>query len=122
MKKILLIEDNDHIRENTAEILELANYKVTTAANGKIGVVMALEQLPDLIICDIMMPVLDGYGVLHAVQKNDAIKNTPFIFLTAKTERSDFRRGMESGADDYITKPFDGTELLNAVDSRLKKK
>ena len=121
MKKILLIEDNDHIRENTAEILELANYKVTTAANGKIGVVMALEQLPDLIICDIMMPVLDGYGVLHAVQKNDAIKNTPFIFLTAKTERSDFRRGMESGADDYITKPFDGTELLNAVDSRLKK-
>jgi len=121
MKKILLIEDNDHIRENTAEILELANYKVTTAANGKIGVEMALQHNPDLIICDIMMPVLDGYGVLHAVQKNDAIKNTPFIFLTAKTERNDFRRGMESGADDYITKPFDGTELLNAVNSRLKK-
>ena len=121
MKKILLIEDNDHIRENTAEILMLANYKVITAANGKIGVEMALEHAPDLIICDIMMPVLDGYGVLHAVQKNEAIKNTPFIFLTAKTERSDFRRGMESGADDYITKPFDGTELLNAVDSRLKK-
>ena len=121
MKKILLIEDNDLIRENTAEILELANYKVTTAANGKIGVEMALQQIPDLIICDIMMPVLDGYGVLHAVQKNDAIKNTPFIFLTAKTERNDFRRGMESGADDYITKPFDGTELLNAVNSRLKK-
>ena len=121
MKKILLIEDNDHIRENTAEILELANYKVSTAANGKIGVEMALEHLPDLIICDIMMPVLDGYGVLHAVQKNDSIKNTPFIFLTAKTERNDFRRGMEFGADDYITKPFDGTELLNAVDSRLKK-
>ena len=121
MKKILLIEDNDHIRENTAEILELANYEVTTASNGKIGVEMALKHLPDLIICDIMMPVLDGYGVLHAVQKNDAIKNTPFIFLTAKTERSDFRRGMESGADDYITKPFDGTELLNAVDSRMKK-
>lgn len=121
MKKILLIEDNDLIRENTAEILELANYKVTTAANGKIGVEMALQHMPDLIICDIMMPVLDGYGVLHAVQKNDAIKNTPFIFLTAKTERNDFRRGMESGADDYITKPFDGTELLNAVNSRLKK-
>jgi len=121
MKKILLIEDNDHIRENTAEILELANYKVTTAANGKIGVEMALQHNPDLIICDIMMPVLDGYGVLHAVQKNDAIKNTPFIFLTAKTERNDFRKGMESGADDYITKPFDGTELLNAVNSRLKK-
>ena len=121
MKKILLIEDNDLIRENTAEILELANYKVTTAANGKIGVEMALQHIPDLIICDIMMPVLDGYGVLHAVQKNDAIKNIPFIFLTAKTERNDFRRGMESGADDYITKPFDGTELLNAVNSRLKK-
>ncbi len=121
MKKILLIEDNDHIRENTAEILELANYKVTTAPNGKIGVEIALQLIPDLIICDIMMPVLDGYGVLHAVQKNELIKNTPFIFLTAKTERNDFRKGMESGADDYITKPFDGTELLNAIDSRLKK-
>ena len=121
MKKILLIEDNDLIRENTAEILELANYKVITAANGKIGVEQALQQTPDLIICDIMMPVLDGYGVLHAVQKNEIINNTPFIFLTAKTERNDFRKGMESGADDYITKPFDGTELLNAVDIRLKK-
>ena len=121
MKKILLIEDNDLIRENTAEILELANYKVITAANGKIGVEQALQQTPDLIICDIMMPVLDGYGVLHAVQKNETIKNTPFIFLTAKTERSDFRKGMENGADDYITKPFDGTELLSAVDSRFKK-
>ena len=121
MKSILLIEDNDDIRDNTAEILELSNYKVIVAENGKIGVQKAIEHKPDLIICDIMMPVLDGYGVLHAVHKNEAIKNTPFIFLTAKTERSDFRRGMESGADDYITKPFDGTELLNAVDSRLKK-
>ncbi len=121
MKKILLIEDNDDIRENTAEILELANYKVITAANGKQGVECALEHLPDLIVCDIMMPVLDGYGVLHAIHKNDAVKNTPFIFLTAKTERNDLRKGMELGADDYITKPFDGTELLNAIDSRLKK-
>ncbi len=121
MKKILLIEDNDDIRNNTAEILELSNYKVIVAENGKIGVEKALEHTPDLIICDIMMPVLDGYGVLHAVHKNEAIKNTPFIFLTAKTERSDFRKGMELGADDYITKPFNGTELLNAVDSRLKK-
>lgn len=121
MKKILLIEDNDDIRENTAEILELANYKVITAANGKEGVEMALEQLPDLIVCDIMMPVLDGYGVLHAIHKNELVKNTPFIFLTAKTERTDQRKGMDLGADDYITKPFDGTELLNAVDSRLKK-
>ncbi len=121
MKKILLIEDNDDIRNNTAEILELSSYKVIVAENGKIGVEKAIEHSPDLIICDIMMPVLDGYGVLHAVHKNEAIKNTPFIFLTAKTERSDFRKGMELGADDYITKPFDATELLNAVDSRLKK-
>ncbi len=121
MKTLLLIEDNDEIRENTAEILELAQYKVFTAPNGKVGVEMALEKKPDLIICDIMMPVLDGYGVLHAIHRNESIKNTPFIFLTAKTERNDFRKGMELGADDYITKPFDGTELLNAVDSRLKK-
>lgn len=121
MKKILLIEDNDDIRENTAEILELANYEVVTAANGKEGVEKALEHRPDLIVCDIMMPLLDGYGVLHAVHKNESIKNTPFIFLTAKTERADQRKGMEMGADDYITKPFDGTELLNAVDGRLKK-
>ncbi|MDP4262845.1 MAG: response regulator [Bacteroidota bacterium] len=121
MKKILLIEDNEDIRNNTAEILELSNYKVVVAENGKIGVEMAIENTPDLIICDIMMPELDGYGVLHAIHKNDAIKNVPFIFLTAKTERSDFRKGMELGADDYITKPFTGTELLNAVDSRLKK-
>jgi CRP-like cAMP-binding protein/CheY-like chemotaxis protein len=121
MKKILLIEDNEDVRSNTAEILELSNYKVIVAENGKIGIERALEHLPDLIICDIMMPVLDGYGVLHAIHKNDAIKNTPFIFLTAKTERGDFRKGMELGADDYITKPFSGTELLNAVDGRLKK-
>lgn len=121
MKKILLIEDNDNIRENTAEILELSNYHVIVAENGKTGVEQAIKHKPDLIICDIMMPVLDGYGVLHAVQKNQEIKNTPFIFLTAKSERNDFRKGMESGADDYITKPFDGTELLKAVDSRLKK-
>jgi CRP-like cAMP-binding protein len=121
MKKILLIEDNEDIRNNTAEILELSNYKVITAENGKIGVEKAIEFSPDLILCDIMMPVLDGYGVMHAIHKNDALKNTPFIFLTAKAERSDFRKGMELGADDYITKPFNGTELLNAVDSRLKK-
>src|ERR1700712_4970320 len=120
-KKILLIEDNDDIRDNTAEILELSNYQVIVAENGKRGVEQALEHEPDLIICDIMMPGLDGYGVLHAVHKNEAIKNTPFIFLTAKTERGDFRKGMELGADDYITKPFNGTELLNAVDSRLRK-
>lgn len=121
MKKILIIEDNEDIRSNTAEILELSNYQVIVAENGKVGVIKALEAKPDLIICDIMMPELDGYGVLHAIQRNEALKNTPFIFLTAKTERADQRRGMEMGADDYLTKPFDGTELLNAVSSRMKK-
>ena len=121
MKKILLIEDNDDIRNNTSEILELSNYKVIMAENGKIGVEKAIVEKPDLIICDIMMPGLDGFGVLHSIHKNEAIKNTPFIFLTAKTERNDFRKGMDLGADDYITKPFTGTELLNAVNSRLEK-
>jgi len=121
MKKILLIEDNENIRENTAEILELANYKVLTAENGKIGVEIALKEKPDLIVCDIMMPVLDGYGVLHLLHKNPEVQNTPFIFLSAKAERDDMRRGMELGADDYLSKPFEGTELLNAIESRLKK-
>jgi len=121
MKKILLIEDNDELRNNTAEILELSNYKVIRAENGKTGIAKAIEHLPDLIICDIMMPQLDGYGVLHAIHNNDSIKNTPFIFITANADRSEYRKGMELGADDYITKPFDGTELLRAIDSRIKK-
>jgi CRP-like cAMP-binding protein/CheY-like chemotaxis protein len=121
MKKILLIEDNDDIRENTAEILELSNYKVFTASNGKLGVEVALKEKPDLIICDIMMPVLDGYGVLHMLHKNPEMQHIPFIFLSAKTERADIRKGMSLGADDFITKPFEGTELLEAVESRLKK-
>lgn len=121
MTKILLVEDNKEIRENTAEILELANYEVHTASNGREGYEVALQQNPNLIICDIMMPVLDGYGLLHLLHKNEQLKNIPFIFLTAKTERSDFRKGMEMGADDYITKPFTDIELMNAIESRLKK-
>src|SRR5665647_2612258 len=121
MKKILLIEDNDDIRENTAEILERSNYRVFTAKDGKEGVEVALREIPDLIICDIMMPELDGYGVLHLLRKNPETASVPFIFLTAKTERSDFRKGMDMGADDYITKPFDESELLSAVEVRLKK-
>ncbi len=122
MKKILLIEDNPDIRENTSEILELDGYEVLTAENGKIGVDLAIKEIPDLIICDIMMPVLDGYGVLHLLSKNKETTDIPFIFLTAKAERSDFRKGMEMGADDYITKPFDDVELLSAIESRLRKK
>lgn len=121
MNTILLIEDNHEIRENTAEILELANYRVLTAENGKVGIEKAMEETPDLIICDIMMPVLDGYGVLHLLNKNERLKDIPFVFLTAKTERQDFRKGMEMGADDYITKPFTDLELLNAIEQRLKK-
>jgi DNA-binding response OmpR family regulator len=121
MKKILLIEDNLEIRENTSEILGLANYKVVTAENGKVGVELAQKEKPDLIICDIMMPELDGYGVLHILNKVEETAMIPFIFLTAKTEKSDIRKGMNLGADDYLTKPFDDTDLLNAVEARLRK-
>ncbi|MCW3126509.1 MAG: transcriptional regulator, Crp/Fnr family [Bacteroidetes bacterium] len=121
MKKILLIEDNTEVRENAAEILELAKYEVLTAENGKIGVELATREKPDLIICDIMMPVLDGYGTLHLLGKQPETATIPFIFLTAKTERVDVRKGMEMGADDYLTKPFDDIELLNAIESRFRR-
>ncbi len=121
MKTILLIEDDKVMRENTAEILELAGYRVTTSDNGKTGVQRAKESPPDLIVCDIMMPELDGYGVLHILSKDPKTASLPFIFLTAKAEKSELRKGMELGADDYLTKPFDETELLNAIESRLKK-
>ena len=120
-RTILVIDDNTDIRENTAEILELAGYKTLTAENGKKGVEAATKGKPDLIVCDIMMPELDGYGVLHLLRKNAGTEHIPFIFLTAKTERSDFRKGMEMGADDYVTKPFEDIELLNAIEVRLKK-
>src|SRR5678810_316693 len=121
MKSILVIEDNKDLRENTAEILDLAGYKTFTAENGKKGVDVALKEKPSVIVCDIMMPELDGYGVLHLLRKNETTQAIPFIFLTAKTERSDLRKGMEMGADDYITKPFEDIELLNAIEIRLKK-
>lgn len=121
MTKVLLVEDNDMIRENTGEILELANYVVTLASNGKEGYEKALKDHFDIIICDIMMPVLDGYGLFHLICRNEELKGIPFIFLTAKTERSDFRKGMEMGADDYLTKPFTDVELMNAIETQLKK-
>lgn len=121
MKKILVIEDNLEIRENTAEILELSNYQVFTAEDGKKGVEVALSTKPDLIVCDIMMPQLDGYGVLNIVHNNPNLRNTPFIFLSAKTEKGDLRKGMQLGADDYIPKPFDTTDLLDTVERRLRK-
>lgn len=121
MKTILLIEDNKVIRENMAEILELSDYNVLIAKDGKEGVALAVEHRPDLIVCDIMMPVLDGYGVIHMLQKKAETRNIPFIFLTAKTEREEIRKGMQLGADDYITKPFTETELLTAIETRLRK-
>jgi CheY-like chemotaxis protein/CRP-like cAMP-binding protein len=122
MKKIVLIEDNQEVRENTAEILDLAGYQVFTANNGKRGVELVQSENPDLIICDIMMPELDGYGVLHILSKKPETASIPFIFLTAKAEKTDIRKGMTLGADDYLTKPFDDTDLLNAVETRLRKK
>ena len=121
MKKILIIEDNLEVRENTSEILSLANYQVVIAENGKEGIESAQREEPDLIICDIMMPELDGYGVLHVLSKSEQTSRIPFIFLTAKAEKTDVRKGMDLGADDYLTKPFDDTDLLNAIEARLKK-
>ncbi|MFZ4543832.1 MAG: response regulator [Saprospiraceae bacterium] len=121
MKKILVVEDNLDIRENLAEILELSGYQVNVAENGKIGVEMAFKEVPDLILCDIMMPELDGFGVLHILSKNALTYGIPFIFLTAKSEKDDFRKGMSLGADDYITKPFDDVHLLETIERRLLK-
>lgn len=121
MKKILLIEDDAVLRDNTAELLELLNYHVNVASNGKIGVEKAKNQNPDIIVCDIMMPELDGYGVLEQLGNDIQTQHIPFIFLSAKTERHDVRKGMNLGADDYITKPFSEDELVSAIESRLAK-
>lgn len=121
MKKILLIEDDIILRENTAELLELSDYNVITAPNGKVGLELAKSSLPNIIVCDIMMPELDGYGVLEGLSKSEETKHIPFIFLSAKTERKDVRKGMDLGADDYITKPFEEDELISAIESRLAK-
>ena len=121
MKKILLIDDNEEMRENIAELLELSQYTVVTAGDGRAGIEAALSQKPDLILCDIMMPELDGYGVLHLQQRHPELRHIPFIFLSARTEQAEVRRGMSLGADDYLTKPFDSTDLLKTVESRLRK-
>lgn len=122
MIKILIIEDNTDIRENVAEILTLAGYQAYEADNGQTGAELALKYLPDLILCDIMMGDLDGYGVLQLLNQHDETKAIPFIFMTAKSERSDIRKGMELGADDYLSKPFDEEELLGAIETRLRKR
>lgn len=121
MKRILVIEDNVEVRENLSEILELYGYSVEEAVNGKDGVEKALAAPPDLILCDVMMPELDGYGVLKILSQKDSTLGIPFVFLTAKTEREDLRRGMNLGADDYLTKPIYKDELLEVVQQRLAK-
>lgn len=121
MKKILVIEDNLQVRENICEILELAGYEAEGAENGKRGIESAVTNRPDLILCDVMMPELDGFGVLKILNQNSRTYDIPFIFLTARTEKEDIRKGMGLGADDYITKPFDDTELLEAIEMRLRK-
>ncbi len=121
MRTILVIEDNAEMRGNIAEILELAPYHVVQAMNGKQGIALARKTRPDLILCDIMMPELDGYGVLHILGNDPMMAETPFLFLSAKAEAADFRFGMNLGADDYLTKPFDDLTLLNAVELRLRK-
>ncbi|MEM9896778.1 MAG: response regulator, partial [Bacteroidota bacterium] len=119
--KILVIEDQLDVRENIVELLELSSYEVRDAENGKVGVKEALQNPPDLILCDIMMPEMDGFEVLYLLSKNPKTASLPFIFLTAKAEKQDFRKGMNMGADDYITKPFDEMDLLGAIERRLTK-
>lgn len=118
---ILVIEDNDEVRDNLSVILDIYGYSVTTAPNGLDGVKEAIQNPPDLILCDVMMPELDGYGVINLLSENELTKGIPFVFITARTEKEDIRRGMNLGADDYITKPFFKDELIGVIETRLKK-
>lgn len=121
MTKILVIEDEESVRENILDLLEAEDFEAISAPNGKIGVDLALNESPDLILCDLMMPEIDGYGVLALLREKFNTSATPFIFLTARSAKDDFRQGMELGADDYVTKPFTRTELLTAISSRLQR-
>lgn len=122
MKTILIIEDEQNVRINLAELLEYEGYNVLSAKNGQEGYTMAISYEPDLILSDIRMPVLNGIDLLKKLQNNITTAMIPFIFLTAKTEMQDMREGMANGADDYIVKPFQIDDVLNAIDSRLKKR
>ncbi|MEH2246229.1 EAL domain-containing response regulator [Nostoc sp.] len=121
MPIILIIEDEEAVRENILDLLEAEDFETLAAANGRIGVHLAISEVPDLILCDMMMPEIDGYGVLTALRQDPSTATIPFIFLTAKSAKSDFRQGMDMGADDYITKPFTRAELLSAIMNRLEK-
>jgi DNA-binding response OmpR family regulator len=119
--KILVIEDEPEMRRNLLMILRLEKYEVLGAENGRVGVEFAKREKPDLILCDVMMPELDGRGVLEALRANEATVTIPFIFLTAKGEKNDVRSGMNLGADDYLTKPVAKADLLETIRSRLKR-
>lgn len=121
MNKVLIIEDEDTIRENIMELLLSEEFQVLGVAQGQLGIQLASEYQPNLILCDIIMPDIDGYTVLIEIQKQPLLANIPFIFMTAKAERKDLRLGMELGADDYITKPFTPMELLSSIRAQLKK-
>ncbi|MEG4006582.1 response regulator [Microcoleus sp. Pol11C1] len=121
MAKILVIEDEEAIRENILELLEAENFEGIGAINGQVGIKLAIEQIPDLILCDMMMPEVDGHGVIKALRSEPLTATIPFIFLTAKADKVDIRTGMELGADDYITKPCTPQELLKAIAIRLEK-
>ena len=121
MKKILIIEDEPEMRRNLATVLRLENYQPVTAENGRVGLDLAKRECPDLILCDVMMPGLDGFGVLQALREDERLALVPFIFLTAKGEREDLRSGMNLGADDYLTKPVAKADLLKAIEARLRR-
>lgn len=121
MKKILIIEDEPEMRRNLATILRLEKFYPLTASNGKEGLALAWAEKPNLVLCDVMMPELDGYGVLRELRTCPETEATPFIFLTAKGEKPDIRAGMNLGADDYLTKPVAKADLLAAIHSRLKR-
>jgi len=121
MKKILVIEDEPEMRRNIATILRLEKYHVLSADSGRAGVAVARAEKPDLILCDVMMPDLDGYGVLQALREDTAAVTIPFIFLTARGEKTDVRSGMNLGADDYLTKPVAKADLLGAIAARLRR-
>jgi DNA-binding NarL/FixJ family response regulator len=121
MKKILVIEDEPEMRRNIATLLRYNDYDTVAAANGRDGVEAARRENPDLILCDVMMPELDGYGVLQTLQTDEKLARIPFIFLTAKGEKNDQRNGMDLGADDYLTKPVVNAELVRAIEARLRR-
>lgn len=121
MKKILVIEDEPEMRRNLATILKLEKFNVMQAENGRVGIDLARKETPDLILCDVMMPEMDGHAVLKALRQDSKLVTTPFIFLTARGEKADFRSGMDLGADDYLTKPVAKADLLNAIEARFRR-